>query len=213
MDQWLNACVAIERVIIIMQGINFEKKKSKQIAKRTICVLLCLTIVSAIQDPIHRRLINDNDDDEQRTWCIVTYSPKLNIYNSFINIIHFLIPFLINIISASLIIIKAARQRSVMHPGQTHREHLRGQFREHKHLIITPCLLIILAFPRLYISFISGCMKSIRNPWLYLFGYFISFAPPMLTFVLFVLLSQSYKKEFYEKIKQYRNFIRRCLTL
>jgi len=206
MDQWLSACVAIERAMATMKGVQFNRKMSKRVAKWMIFVLLLIVIVSFIHDPIHRGLITD--DDEQRIWCIVNYSTKLNVFNSFINIIHFLVPFFLNVISAILIIMRAARHRSIARPHQTYRDHVREQFQEHKHLVISPCVLIILSFPRLYISFISGCMKSARNPWLYLIGYFISFAPSMLTFVVFVLPSELYKKEFWKAIRQDQNTLR-----
>ncbi|CAF1253427.1 unnamed protein product [Rotaria sordida] len=53
---------------------------------------------------------------EQRTWYVVNYpSSFLKIYDTTTTMFHFLIPFLINIISA-VIIIKTARMKSlVMH--------------------------------------------------------------------------------------------------
>jgi hypothetical protein len=56
--------------------------------------------------------------------------------------------------------------------------------------------LILLSFPRLVISFMKGCMRSAREPWFHLIGYFVSFIPSMLTFFVFVLPSKHYKKEF-----------------
>jgi len=54
--------------------------------------------------------------------------------------------------------------------------------------------------PRLIISFISKCMNSTRNPWLYLSAYFISFTLRLLLFILFVLLSEFYRQQFNEAI-------------
>ncbi|UJR12844.1 hypothetical protein I4U23_017018 [Adineta vaga] len=211
MDQWLNACVAIERALTVRSGVNFNKHKSKKIAKWMICVLIIITITTAIHDPIHRRLINDDDEEEKRTWCIVRYSKEIEIFNSIVNIIHFLGPFLINLLSALFIIIVGARQRACARPRQSYREHLLEQFRDHRQLLIAPFILIILAFPRLYISFISNCMKSAHNSWLYLIGYFISFVPSMLTFVVFVLPSDLYSKESCETIRNHRQYIRQQL--
>ncbi|CAF4375480.1 unnamed protein product, partial [Rotaria sordida] len=70
------------------------------------------------------------------------------------------------------------------------------QIKRHKHLIIAPCILILLALPRLIISFLSKCMESTRDPWLFLSGYYISFIPSLLIFVVFVLPSKKYKEEF-----------------
>ncbi|CAF1509173.1 unnamed protein product, partial [Rotaria sordida] len=57
MDQWLNACVGIERTITIIKGTRFDKNKSKQIAKYIILILLVMTTSTTIHDPIHRRLL------------------------------------------------------------------------------------------------------------------------------------------------------------
>ncbi len=205
MDQWLNACVAIERVFTIIKGIDFDKKKSKKIAKWIFPLLILLITCTTIHDPIHRRLLyDDNDDNEKRIWCIATYSASVQTYNTFINTFHFLVPFTINIISAIIIIVMTARQRSHLENHRPYQHLLREQFHQHRHLLIAPILLTILALPRLIISFISSCMNSTDRSWLFLIGYFISFVPPMLTFVVFVIPSKFYKKVFHHTLKKYR---------
>ncbi|UJR26416.1 hypothetical protein I4U23_007748 [Adineta vaga] len=97
-------------------------------------------------------------------------------------------PFLINIISALWIVIKITYNRSNIKIDQT--------FQQHRHILIAPYVLILLTLPRLIITFISGCMRSARKPWLHLLCYFISFIPSMLTFIVFVLPSTNYKNEF-----------------
>ncbi|CAF2836494.1 unnamed protein product [Rotaria sp. Silwood2] len=176
-NQWLNAGVALERAIITVKGINFNRKKSKQMAKYIVLTLLLLNIGTTIHDPIHRRLIDtDNDDDnEKRIWCIVTYSSSLQMFNTVMNIFHFLTPFFINFISALSIIILTARQRRTIEHDQRYQKLLYEQLKEHSHLLIAPIALVVLAVPRLIISFIPGCMKSIDDPWMYLIGYFILF--------------------------------------
>ncbi|CAF1371802.1 unnamed protein product [Rotaria sordida] len=194
MDKWLNACVAAERAFATIKGTNFNKKKSKQVAKYIILTLIFLTISTTIYDPIHRLLLDD--DDERRIWCIVTYSSNLRIFNSIVSIFHFCVPFLINILSAIIIIIKTTRQRTTVQTHQTYGKLLSKQIQQHSHLLVAPILLIIFALQYLIISFISGCMKLINDSWLFLIGYFISFITPMLTFLVFVLPSKLYRKEF-----------------
>jgi hypothetical protein len=199
---WLTTCVAIERAFLIIKGVNFNKRRSKQIAPWIILGVIIFCFVSGIQDPIHRKLIHDKE--EERTWCIARYSSKLQIYDSTIHLVHFITPFSINLISAILIIMLAARTHSNARKKQTYKQYLREQFHEYKHLIISPFALVIIGVPRLIISFLSGCMKSLRNPWLFLFGYFISFLPPLLIPLLYILPSETYTKEL-------RIVIRRCL--
>jgi hypothetical protein len=196
---WLNACVAIERVMTAYIGVKFNKKKSKLYAKWTIVGICLFTLASYIPDPIHRKLLEDNE--EQRQWCVVDYSSPMRIFTMIINIIHFCIPLGINIISILIIIVLVARQKSTANKStgnnqETYREHLWKQFQKHKHRLFSSIILIIIAMPRLIISFVSKCMESARNPHLYLAGYFVSFIPPLLTFVIFVLPSEYYRKEF-----------------
>ena len=77
------------------------------------------------------------------------------------------------------------------------------QIKEHKHLLIAPVILVILAIPRLVISFLPGCMESSGDALLFLMGYFISFIPPILPFFIFVFLSKIYKEEFQQSIRRF----------
>ncbi len=88
---------------------------------------------------------------------------------------------------------------------------LREQFQQHKHLLTAPIVLVILALPRLIITFALKCMVSSNGAWLFLVGYFISFIPSMLTFVIFIFPSKFYKKEFHKTVQQLRTNIDRRL--
>ena len=55
-DQWLHACVAIERAICTAQGIRFSKIKSKQIAKLVIIFLIIFNNATSIVIPRNPRL-------------------------------------------------------------------------------------------------------------------------------------------------------------
>jgi hypothetical protein len=212
MDRWLGACIAIERAICSIQGTKFNKKKSKKMAKYIISILLFLIILTHIHDPIHRRLIDDNNNDEQRIWCVVTYSSQFQIYNSIINIIHLFVPFIVNVISPIIIIKMQIQQRRIVRPGQNTQQLLYEQCQRHSHVLIGSVVLVLLAIPSLITSFVSICLKSNnRNSWLFLFGYFISFIPLILHFIIFVLPSKLFKKEFQKSVIRYRRAITRCL--
>ncbi|CAF1451906.1 unnamed protein product [Adineta ricciae] len=195
-NDWLDGCVSIERVFTVKQGVKFDKTKSKQVAKWVILFILLFTTLTHLHDPLHRQLVEDVDVDEQRIWCISRYSSSINSYNSFITLFHFLVPFAINLISTVIIIISIARNRSTIQTRLSYLEHLKLQLKEHKHHFIASFTLILLGLPRLVISFISGCMKSPSNSWLFLSGYFVSFLPSMMTFVVYVLPSRTYKDQF-----------------
>jgi hypothetical protein len=208
-DQWLNACVAIERAVTSIKGAYFNQDKSKKIAKYVIIFVILFTTITNGYDPFYRRIIDDGDDgDQKRIWCFVTYTSAFHVIHSIVNILHFFAPFIINIISAGLIILATTRQRRILHKNESYRSALFKQIQQYRHLLISPIVLIILAIPRLIISFVSGCMKSTDDAWLFLTGYFISFIPSMLTFAVFVLPSKSYRKQYSDKIKRYRTNLR-----
>jgi hypothetical protein len=120
---------------------------------------------------------------------------------------------MINLISSNILITKKSRQQSKIHKQRAYKEILIEQLKENKHLLTAPIVLFVLALPRLILTFVSKCMKSSNDVWLFLVGYFISFVPPMLTFIVFILPSKFYKKEFHKSITQFQTTIQRRLHL
>ena len=146
----------------------------------------------------------NDDEEEERIWCFTQYSSSIQMFDWILNTIHFFIPFMINCMSAIIVIIIAARTRSNAQKKKPFKEHLKEQLNEHKHLLISPLIIVLLSIPRIGISFLSGCMKSGRDSWFYLFGYFASFIPSNLTFIIFVLPSAVFKTQFQTRMKQLR---------
>ena len=211
-DQWLHACIAIERTMIAIKGGTFNKLNSKRMAKYIMPFLLASIIITTLPDPFHRRLINEEDDDDsRRIWCIVVYSSFFKSLTSYVNTFHSFAPFSINIIASIVIIVTTARRKTAVHMHRSYRHVLFEQIREYKHLFISSMVLIILTLPRLLISFVSGCMKSMDDSELFLAGYFISFIPSAVTFAVFVLPSKTYKEEFYQSIRRCQTRVRAYL--
>ncbi|CAF4529046.1 unnamed protein product [Rotaria sp. Silwood2] len=212
MDQWLNACVATERAVTIIKATHFHKETSKKLAKIVIVILVIFTIGTSITDLLYRRLIHEDNEDYRRIWFIVSYPSSLKIFNSIMHTFHFMTPCIINLMSAIILITKKSRQRSNLQINRNFKEILKEQILQHKNLLTAPVLLVILALPRLILSFVSRCMESTNDAWLFLIGYFISFTPPMLTFVVFILPSKFYKQQLHKFLAAYRINIQRCLN-
>ena len=217
MDQWFNACVAIERTYTISKGVYFSKTQTKRTAKLVIIILLIVIVVSCVHDPISRTLVdeenNDNEENVKRTWCVVKYGPVLQVYDSILNTIHFFGPFFINLISSIMLITKKSRHQAALHKERSYNQILTEQLRENKHLLTAPIVLVILAVPRLIIRFVSKCLQSSNDTWIFLVGYFISFIPTMLTFIVFILPSKFYRKIFRKSFTQLRTTIQQRLTV
>ena len=205
-DNWLKGCVAIERGITVAKGVRFNKAKSKKVAKWIIGIVLSFCFISAVHDPIHRDLLDDEED--QRVWCITRYSKYISIYDSIILFIHFLLPSSLNIISTLMIIITVARQRSILITRVPYKQHLHQQLLQHRHILISQSILVGLIIPQLILVFLFECMKSSRESWLFLMSYFISFIPTLVTFLVFVLPSETYRKEFQSTLTKIRSYLR-----
>ena len=144
-------------------------------------------------------------ENEHNVLCVIRYPRSVQTYNTIALFIHLFVPFLVNLFSALFIIFGTARRRSTAKNNKkSFKEHAANQIREHKQLLISPFILLLLAVPRLIMSLVSGCVDPSENPWLYLCGYFISFTPPMLVFTVFVLPSELYRKTFKDSITRCR---------
>jgi hypothetical protein len=226
-DTWLNGCVAVERAVSVFKGVLFNQKKSKRMVHLVIIILPIFVMGTIIHEPFHRDLFEYKTEEyklteyeistnlsmqngskeyeiENHILCVTRYSGPMQVYNTFILFFHLVVPFVANLFSASYIIFGSARRRSKAQTKQTYREHLLEQLTEHKQLIISSIILLILALPRLILSLVSGCVNASENPWLYLCSYFISFLPSMLNFVVFVPPSELYKKKFKEALQHWR---------
>ena len=120
------------------------------------------------------------------------------------NLFHFVTPFLLNLISLLILIIERSRRKASL---QNHRDYykiLREELHHYKHLLIAPIVLVIIGLPHLILSFVSKCMKFSSSSWLFLVGDLVSFVPSVLTFVLFVIPSEFYMKEFRASLTRHR---------
>jgi hypothetical protein len=202
---WLYTCVAIERLISLIKGVGSNKKLTRKIAKWIILFVAFFVIGTSIQEPLYRTLITD--EEEKRIWCVIRYpkshSALLNRYTTITSVVHFIGPFVINVISTFGIITVAASYRSKAKTDLSYGVHFRNQLVQHKYLIFSNFILIILAVPRIILAFTLECMKSARESvMLFLIGYFISFVPPIVLFIVFVLPSDVYLKEFKKAISR-----------
>ena len=191
LDAWLNACVAIERAIAVARGVKFNKQRSQSIARWIILFLPLVILGSIIHEPVHRRLFNDREMQSVR--CITCFSNFVQCFNTVILFFHFLGPFVTNLFSFLFIIFGTVRK-----------------LREQKQLLISSLVLIVLSLLRVIVSVFSGYVDGSVQRWLYLSVYLISFIPCALVFVVFVLPSELYKKQFRESMNRLRQRLHRA---
>ncbi|CAF1278159.1 unnamed protein product [Rotaria magnacalcarata] len=123
-----HACIAVERLVTVIVNVKLNLAKSKTMAKLLIITISLFRCVSFLHDPIHRYLIDD--DEEQRTWRIVHFTPNIGICNSFINIFPLIVPFGLKLISVMSIIGSIAKRRASVKKQNSYMEHIKKQFRK-----------------------------------------------------------------------------------
>lgn len=183
--------------------------RSRNLSKYIIIGLIIFTISTFVHDPIHRQLFDEeiNDIEEKRIWCIVRFSNTFSKFNSILSIFHSVSTFIINIMSALIIIIMSTRQRRSLQNSQSYQHILSEQIHQHMNLLISPIILVVLSLPRLIISFSGACMKSTRDSWLFLIGYFISIIPSTITCLIFILPSTSYRQALRKILTQHQRTV------
>ncbi|CAF1489173.1 unnamed protein product [Didymodactylos carnosus] len=132
------------------------------------------------------------------TICVIDYSKQHGFWTVFnrVNVlINYIVPFLLQFVSILLLLIALARKKKRV---QNTDDALIKQFKTNKELFITPTILILSALPPVILSFNFQC-KELNQSWqryMLLIAYFLSYSPQILGFILHVLPSTLYKKEF-----------------
>ncbi|CAF1402463.1 unnamed protein product, partial [Adineta ricciae] len=189
---WLISWVAIIRLF----GILFPFSTLLKNIRLTIIVNLLTIIIIASMD-IHELFFYIKDPSGQSA-CIVSYPSIISTYERISVILHYTIPFCIQTLSISGLIILAARSRSrANNHSETFFKYLQRQFENQKEMYIVPLVIIISGLPHSILSFSFSCVNlSLWEKHLLLIAYLIAYAPQTLGFVLFVIPSTNYLKEF-----------------
>jgi hypothetical protein len=205
---WLTSLIAIERVSYVLFPYSTVLKKPRVAIIITIITILIVGVMHVHEFIFYRKLIDLNG----QSICVVDFPLKLRTYDRVTVLLHYLIPFSIQILSITILIIFAARSRSrTGNNRDPFVEYLKRQFRSQKDLYIPPTIIILSSLPQTILSFSFACLELVRwQQHALLIAYFLSFAPQLLGFVLFVLPSTNYMKEF-ESTKLSKTFFFRWI--
>ncbi|CAF1655307.1 unnamed protein product [Adineta ricciae] len=132
--------------------------------------------------------------------CITRFDQSsISIYNRINTLIHHLLPFSIQIISITLLVIYAARSRSKASNNNkiTLSQLIKKQLFLQKELYITPTIIIMASLPQAILSFSLACVQLNEfKQHLLLSSFLLSYSPQVLGFILYVLPSSAFKEEF-----------------
>ncbi|CAF3583830.1 unnamed protein product [Adineta steineri] len=178
---WLTSLITIERLCLVLFPTSSLSKNQHRIIIMIIFVIVYYSNLS-----------------RNATLCVTNYTQSLILTYHRINVfIHYLIPFLIQIIAITILIIQVACNR-VRISNQTFLNLFIKQIKTQKEQYITPIIIIISSLPQIILAFSYSCteLKQSWQRYTLLTTYFLSYLPQMLGFILYVLPSTTYSQEF-----------------
>ena len=193
-NYWLTSWITLERVCSVLFPFN-DYLKSPRSAIVTSFITLFVVTAMHIHEIIFYMIEND---PHKQTMCIGNLPVYISTYNYINVLIHHLVPFCIQILSITVLIVLIARSRSrAIKDGETFIKVLKRQFQNQKELYITPLIIVLSGLPQIIISFTFSCTElAAWTRHLLSVTYLLSFAPQLLGFMLFVLPSNNYFNEF-----------------
>jgi hypothetical protein len=188
--------ITIDRLAMTIFPTAFVWKSPRLAVKKSI--VTCFVVLGMHVHELFYYIVI-NQPDFATTFCVTDFSQIVaKNYNSINTLIHSIVPFFIQIISITLLIIFVARSRANLAQKRITRiQFLQNQFKEHKELYITPIIHIISSLPNVILAFSLACtqMNNLQR-YVLLAAYLFSYIPSMLGFIVYVLPSRMYKKEF-----------------
>jgi hypothetical protein len=176
-------------------------------APKTIFILIICIFLMHIHELISRITLPDPVASGKFV-CQIKYSKELLTLNQIFAFCHLFIPFLLHIISISLIITTISRRKAVLHQTTYWQQSIK-QFHTHRYLFLSPMLAMVIFFfllfksdkifkactlPQLVISLKFSCV-NITIKWLLRLNTsanLILYIPQSMTFFLFIYHSEIY---------------------
>ena len=197
---WLTSWVTIDRLLIILFPTSLALKNPRRAIGICVCTLIVL-LGMHVHEIIYHTTIQDLPT--QSSICVKNVNTALvSTYDQISTLLHYLFPFLIQLISITILIVLIARSR--VRTGEkkvTFSQVLQKQFQMQRELYVTPTMIVLSALPQTILTFSFTCIQLTdwQNHTL-LGSYLLSYVPQTLGFILYVLPSTSYKKEFDETL-------------
>ncbi|CAF3593783.1 unnamed protein product [Rotaria sp. Silwood1] len=175
---------------------NGNASKNPRIAIGVSTVTLVTIFAMHIHEIIYSTVIQHVSTDS--FMCVIEIRiQSILTYNRITTLMHYLLPFSIQIICITTLIVRAARSRlKATRERNTFYQVLKKQFQTQKDLYIVPITVILSSLSQIIITFSLAC-KHLED-WqrhALLSAYLLSYAPQIFGFILYVLPSTLYKKE------------------
>jgi hypothetical protein len=199
---WLTSFVTIDRLCMVIFPTSITLKSPR--LSFTLSIFIILSVFSMhIHEALYYTIIYDSSYTSMNvTLCVTNYVQSgVSIYNRVNVLIHYFIPFLIQFISITVLIIKITLSRARTNKNnnrQTLTDLFKKQFKNQAELYVTPTIILLSSLPQIILSFSYTCteLKQAGQRYGLLTTYFLSYLPQILGFILYVLPSKTYSDEF-----------------
>jgi hypothetical protein len=208
---WLTSWITVDRLLMVVFPTS-SSLKHPRLAIRMSIVTSIVLFGMHVHEIIYYTIIQHLSTGSPI--CVTNFDTALiSTYNRISTLTHYLLPFCIQVVSITFLIVLIARSR-VKAAGQnmTFGQVLKKQFQTQKELYVTPAIIILSALPQTILTFSFACTELTNWYRHTLLGtYLLSYAPQVLGFILYVLPSTSYKKEFGKTLLA-KKFFKRMFT-
>lgn len=197
---WLTSLITFDRLVLIL----FPRSNNTMTNSRIAIYTSMITILALCTMHIHEILFYTTvrHPDTFVLHCVTNFEHNIvTSYNRVNTLLHYLIPFFFQGTAITLLIVQMARSRAKTANAttMTFRRILKKQFSMHKELYITPAIILLSGLPQTIVSFGLACTQlTVWQRHLLLVVFLLTYIPQVLGFILYVLPSSSYKKEFNE---------------
>ena len=203
---WFTSLVTTERLCIVLFPNSVILKTPKFALGLSIFVILTVGGMHIHEILHYTTIVDPSYTSINVTSCITNYNRILvSTYNRVNVLIHYFVPFFIQIISISVLIVQIARSRARTRSGsnqQTFVNLFKKQLKTQKELYVTPMIIVLSSLPQIILSFSYACteLKQSWQRYTLIAAYFLSYLPQVLGFVLYVLPSTIFKEEFQQSM-------------
>ena len=193
---WLTSWITISRLLTILYPISAAVKSPRLAIYSSVGTLIVLFLMHIHEILFYQTIQQSNSSI---SICVTNFHyHAIEIYNRISTLIHYLLPFIIQIVCTIYLLIRTARSRARTTTTQkTFRQVFKKQLSSQKELFITPIVIIFSALPQTILSFSLACSQlSSWQRHMLLVSILLTYIPQILGFILYVLPSTTYKKEF-----------------
>jgi hypothetical protein len=198
---WLTSLVTIERLGMVLFPTSITLKKPKLAFGLSIFTILTVGGMHVHEILYYTTIVDPSYTLVNVTICVTNYNQTLIFtYNRVNVLVHYFAPFLIQVISITVLLVQTARSRARTSGSkqQTFVHLFKNQLKTQKELYIIPMIIVLSSLPQIILSFSYACseLKQSWQRYTLLTAYFLSYLPQILGFLLYILPSTIFKEEF-----------------